>query len=224
MQALAPLVRSISDLADANGYLLGFGTSKRRDFRDMEFGVPRNITDPDMEETGEIRKDMVVKRSNSFDVQENEDAEYVLVGKTCLPQVLEFTIPEDHVAGQRVQVDGPHGPMWVKVPSDKGPGEPCSFRLGPSEVLKIRVPEGALPGDKVEFDGPRGVAQLAVVPEGALPGDIFEVTPSALMVQVPIGARPGDMVRFRKPDGEWGRAKLPTRKKYEAGQYFAIFL
>eukprot|EP00403_Amphidinium_massartii_P013914 CAMPEP_0178411232 /NCGR_PEP_ID=MMETSP0689_2-20121128/21388_1 /TAXON_ID=160604 /ORGANISM="Amphidinium massartii, Strain CS-259" /LENGTH=211 /DNA_ID=CAMNT_0020032431 /DNA_START=64 /DNA_END=696 /DNA_ORIENTATION=- len=208
------LVRSVSDLADAHGFLLGFGSAKRRDFRDMEFGVPRNITDPDMEETGSIRSSKV---KEVIADEDEVDTSNVLVGKTTLPQVLEFECPEGHMPGQRVCVQGPHGPLWVSVPDSKGPGDHCTYRLGPSEVFKVNVPEGALPGDKVEFDGPRNEVQSAVVPEGVSAGDTFEVTPPALMIQVPIGARPGDTVRFRKPDGTWGAAKLPTHKKYEAG-------
>merc|ERR1712032_692610 len=103
------------------------------------------------------------------------------------PVSLEFQVPENHEVGKPVCVQGPHGPLYVPVPSGVKPGESASLWLGPTESLEVTVPEGAKPGDAVKFSVCNGAeCAEAAVPHGKEVGDTFKVVPSVMMVQMPL--------------------------------------
>lgn len=138
----------------------------------------------------------------------------------ALPQEMKYIVPRNHVAGQRLSIEGPHGPMLVDVPAGKLAGDEVTFRFGPppSHSYSVTVPREAKAGDKIKFEAGLGVLE-ALVPEGKQAGDIFHVIPRAMMVQVPESAKAGDKVTFSGPDGRKLEAVIP--EDVMPGNYFA---
>lgn len=147
-----------------------------------------------------------------------------LEAKATPPVTLNFTLPDDYVAGQPVLVNGPHGPMQVAAPPNGTPGSMHHIRLGPPPEFRLGVPKGAGPGSELTFRRPDGLEICVPVPPGKKAGDTFDVPPPALMVRVPEGAKTGDDVVFCFEESEesWCRAKVPDG--VPVGAYFAARL
>jgi hypothetical protein len=152
----------------------------------------------------------------------------VLVAETALPQDLTFCAPKDGwvKAGQRVCVQGPHGPTMVSLPEGVKPGKQCTVRLGPEDdfsSVSVSVPKDAEPGAPVQFTGKNGEFLQAQVPEGKKPGDTFQVMMPLIMVRVPKGAVAGTEVMFQTPQEKQVRfTAVPNG--CSAGSYFPVLL
>lgn len=138
------------------------------------------------------------------------------------PQVFVVTVPEGHVDGEEIWIQGPHGPMSVQANPGTKPGEEFTVRLGPAPEMEVEVPKDAQPGEKVWFTGPHGEQVCTEVPEGKKPGDMFEVCPATMSVRVPDGAEPGSYVQFKTLDDRVLATKVP--EGCTPGQYFSAYI
>jgi len=139
----------------------------------------------------------------------------------CPPQDLTFDIPESVQIGDMICIQGPHGPLPIKVLEGMVPGERCMYRLGGPDEFIVDVPEGGLPGDNVSFPGRNGEELQAVIPLGCKPGDSFRVGASVIMVQVPMGARAGRAVSIKMPyDKQPKIVRVP--EGCTPGMYFCV--
>merc|ERR1712232_1472357 len=139
---------------------------------------------------------------------------------STLPIELAYVVPASAKPGQDVCVQGPHGPLMVKLPEGSKPGEPVKVRVGPAVLFQATVPSGKSPGDEMVLALPDGTQIQITIPEGKAEGDVFQFTPPVLMVQVPEGAREGTEVRFRTPTGHEQTAIVPAGVPEK--QYFEV--
>jgi len=141
--------------------------------------------------------------------------------KVTLPVDLHFDVPEDFRPRQEFAVvDGPHGPVSMRVPEGSRPGEPVTVRLGPNPTYRVTLPARAKEGDTLTVEPPEGETIHFHVPPGKKAGDCFKVEPRVLMVRVPEGASRGDWVAFAAPDGAERMACVP--RGVPPGQYFDV--
>lgn len=140
--------------------------------------------------------------------------------KSAPPQELSFLVPADHEPGQRICIQGPHGPFWTHVPQGAWPGDKCSVPLGPMSMLEVIIPKTWTPGALVEFEGPDGDMKKVDVPRGKRAGDAIHVAAPSIMVQVPEGAVEGDKLVCRTPEGREMSTLVPHG--VDAGQYVPV--
>lgn len=140
--------------------------------------------------------------------------------RAVIPQELSYTLPSGHKPGDTVTIQGPLGPLQVRVPEGKTPGDLCTHVLGPGpdQVSVVDVPEGVTAGEVVEFTDGQGRRVLAQVPAGKLPGDTFEAAPPVMMVEVPEGGRANDRLSFQDQEGKLCTALVP--KGVPPGHFF----
>lgn len=140
------------------------------------------------------------------------------------PQDVFFKVPKGVAPGQILPVQGPHGPMPVKVPPGVKPGMKLAVRLAANSVQEVFVPAGAKPGQKVTFLDADNQEVVAVVPPGKKPGQVFHVSPPVVMLPVPFGAVQGDLLTFTAPaaDGSFEPRVVPLPANFSPGQYFAV--
>lgn len=145
----------------------------------------------------------------------------VFQAPVAFPQDLHFTVPTTLVEGQTsVCIEGPHGPIMVKLPEDAKPGEQRTWRLGPAGK-QVVVPEGLHSGSVIDCDV-EGVIIQATIPDDKAPGDFFEVLPPSLVVMIPSGSLPGDILEFPGPQGH--PVQVPAPVGLAPGQYFTLLL
>lgn len=145
----------------------------------------------------------------------------VLSALVAAPQELVFTVPANLAEQQfEVCVEGPHGPLNVKLPQDAVPGEQRTWRLGPPGQ-QVVVPEGAVEGSVFDCEVD-GTLVHATVPAGKAPGDVFEALPPALVVMIPPSARKGDILEFSDASGR--AFQVPVPEGLVPGQYFSLLL
>jgi len=137
------------------------------------------------------------------------------------PQELTFELQEDCKAGEVVQIQGPTGPIPVKVAEACRKGEKRTMFLGPSQLVKVDLPEDHV-GDTVRVTHD-GESFWVPVPEGVAPGGSFEVSPPTIMVQVPIGAKEGEGVVFFHPSQDQEKEHTAVVPRgFEQGSFFAV--
>jgi len=137
------------------------------------------------------------------------------------PQELTFELQQDCKAGEVVEIQGPTGPIPVKVDEACRKGERRTMYLGPSERVRVELPEDHV-GDSVRVTH-EGDSFLVPVPEGVSPGGTFECSPPTIMVQVPIGAKAGEGVVFFHPSQDQEKEHTAVVPEgFEPGSFFAV--
>lgn len=144
-----------------------------------------------------------------------------------VPLAFRAVLPEDHVEGQAIRVQGPLGMVQVTPPSGVQPGMHVTFQLAPPPRFRVQVPPCMEPGSFIKYRTSEGDLIEICIPEGLSVGESFHVSSPSLMVRVPEGAVPGETtVVFRCEEGavanRWLSAKVPVAKK--PGDYFAAAL
>jgi len=138
------------------------------------------------------------------------------------PMEITFPVPEDHVDGNEIAFQGPHGPMSMMLGDGLVPGEIVRVRLAPAPDMNVEVPPGSRPGQVVEFEGPDGKQRRTIVPSGKRPGDMFEVCPPSMCIRVPEGAKAGDYVQFKTSNGHVMAIQVPEGVPVD--QYFSALI